>query len=221
MFRNHALAFRKAQSWPPHKDMNYRRQQPLCNMLTCPSSALFLGKLRICLVVWSHLAYVSSQAWRWSRHTWSINRQVNWVKCQHGIIQREEPGLELYCSHAGKQKCVCKYLFKQRLEIFLVCFLRQLLQFISIFPTKFYQMFMAEKESFDTTWQRMKVSDKKKSEQSWMLPQCFLVSGVQFSSAMPSPSSVKWSGLWKQEPKSFQVGDTLRTTFQSEKLHSV
>lgn len=32
------------------------------HILTCPSSALFLGKLRICLVIWSHLVCVSSQA---------------------------------------------------------------------------------------------------------------------------------------------------------------
>lgn len=32
------------------------------HILTCPSSALFLGKLRICLVIWSHLLCVSSQA---------------------------------------------------------------------------------------------------------------------------------------------------------------
>lgn len=30
--------------------------------LTCPSSALFLGEFRICLVAWSHLECVSSQA---------------------------------------------------------------------------------------------------------------------------------------------------------------
>lgn len=30
--------------------------------LTCPSSALFFGEFRICLVAWSHLEYVSSQA---------------------------------------------------------------------------------------------------------------------------------------------------------------
>lgn len=35
--------------------------------LTCPSSALFLGDISICLVAWSHLAYVSSQAWKWNQ----------------------------------------------------------------------------------------------------------------------------------------------------------
>lgn len=30
--------------------------------LTCPSSALFFGEFRICLVAWSHFECVSSQA---------------------------------------------------------------------------------------------------------------------------------------------------------------
>lgn len=51
-------------------------RDPFCNMLTCPSSALFLGKLRICLVAWSHFAYVSSQAWGWTQQSISCTLTI-------------------------------------------------------------------------------------------------------------------------------------------------